>query len=351
MKYRLFFFICTFIVAIPSVNAIKVSGLYQATAVVSDESASKRNLAIKQALKKVLIKLTGDRNIANSSNINPLFERPERFVQQFRYQQADPDSRQDPEQMPVKELWVQFDEAILNDALRNYGIAIWGRERPSILVWLAHEANDNRRLVGFEERPDFISMLDNTASSRGVSLLFPLLDLEDSSQMSVSDVWGGFKEPIFNASNRYQSDVILTGRLIQTLPTLWETQWTAFMNNQEMHWVTQGELADIVLEEGVDELVDRIAAEYANTASFRTEVIELTISEINDLDGYAKTLFYLESIQAVSEVQVKHVSANEVIFEIISHAGVDAFNQTIALGKTLELLSNSEQLKYRLIAR
>ena len=128
---------------------------------------------------------------------------------------------------------------------------IWGQERPSVLVWLAHEANDNRRLVGFEERPDFISMLDKTASSRGISLLFPLLDLEDSSQMSVSDVWGGFKEPIFNASNRYQSDVILTGRLIQTLPTLWETQWTAFMNDQEMHWVTQGELADIVLEDRI----------------------------------------------------------------------------------------------------
>lgn len=351
MKYRLLIFICLVVLAIPPVNAIKVSGLYQATAVVSDESSSKRNAAIKQALKKVLIKLTGDRNIANSSGVNSLFERPERFVQQFRYQQAAPENTQDQGQTSVKELWVQFDEAILNDALRNYGIVIWGQERPSILVWLAHEANDTRRLVGFEERPDFISMLDKTASSRGVSLLFPLLDLEDSSQMSVSDVWGGFKEPILNASNRYQTDVILTGRLTQTLPTLWESEWTVFMNDQEINWVTRGELADIVLEEGIDELVDRIAAEYVNTGSFRTEVIELTVSEINDLDGYAKTLSYLESIQAVSEVQVKQVSSNEVVFEIISHAGITAFNQTIELGKTLELLSDSEQLKYRLLTR
>jgi uncharacterized protein len=352
MKFRLLILICFFVLISQPVYAIKVSGLYQATAPVSDESASKRKRAIKQALIQVLIKLTGDRNIAKSSGINILTERPERFVQQFRYQQAaNQDDQQNQSQGSSQQLWVQFDETALNGVLRSYGLNIWGKERPSILVWLAHEGDAARSLVSFEENPEYLTMLEQRASARGISLLFPLLDLEDSSRISVSDVWGGFKEPVLNASNRYQSDVVLTGRLIQILPTLWESQWSVYINNQEMHWTSQAELPEIVLEEGVDELVDRLASQYANTGSTRTEVIELLVSDINDLDEYARALAYLESLQSVTDVQVKRVSADEVMFEVISHGGLTAINQTIALGKTLELVSNSEQLNYRLLAR
>ncbi len=350
MKFRLLMFICFSVLVSQPVNAIKVSGLYQGTAPVSDESASKRKPAIKQALIQVLIKLTGDRNIAKSSGINTLTERPERFVQQFRYQQAaDQDGQQN--QVPFQQLWVQFDETALNDVLRSYGLNVWGKERPSVLVWLAHEGNATRSLVSFEESPEYLTMLEQRASARGISLLFPLLDLEDSSRISVSDVWGGFKEPVLHASKRYQSDVVLTGKLVQILPTLWESQWSVYIDDQEMRWTSQSELPEIVLEEGVDELVDKLATQYANTGSTRTEVIELLVSDINELDEYARTLSYLESLQSVTAVQVKRVTTDEVMFELVSHGGLTAFNQTISLGKTLELVSNSGQLNYRLVAR
>jgi uncharacterized protein len=348
MKSRLSILICLFVLIAQPVHAIKVSGLYQSTAPVSDESTAKRKSAIKLALIQVLVKLTGDRNIGKSSGISTLVERPERFVQQFRYQQA---PKEEDGQIQTTELWVQFDESALNDALRSYGLNIWGKERPSILVWLAHEGEETRKIVSFEESPEYLGMLEQRASARGVSLLFPLLDLEDTSQMSVSDVWAGFKEPVLSASERYQSDVIITGRLIQTLPTLWESQWTVYIDGQDMHWSSQGELAEIVLEEGVDELVDRIASRYVNTGSTRTEVIELLVSDINNLDEYARVLAYLESMQSVSSLQVKRVSADKVMFEIVSHGGLTAINQTIELGKTLELVSNNEQLNYRLLGR
>jgi uncharacterized protein len=348
MKIRLLIVVCLLVFVSQPVYSIKVPGLYQATASVSDESTPKRKRAIKQALIQVLVKLTGDRNISKSSGINTLIERPERFVQQFRYQQT---TTQGERQVQSQQLWVQFDETALNDALRSYGLNIWGKERPSILVWLAHEVDAARSLVSFEESPEYLTILEQRASSRGVSLLFPLLDLEDTSRMSVSDVWGGFKEPVLNASHRYQSDVVLTCKLIQILPTLWESHWSAYIGSQEIHWTSQGELPEIVLEEGVDELVDRLATQYANTGSTRTEVIELLISDINNLDEYARALSYLESLQSVTTVQVKRVSSDEVMFEIISHGGLTAINQTIALGKTLELVSNSAQLNYRLLAR
>jgi uncharacterized protein len=348
MKFRMTFFLCLFALLSQPVYAIKVSGLYQATVSVSDESASRRNPAIKRALIQVLVKLTGDRNISKSSSISALIERPERFVQQFRYRQA---TNEENQQSQSPQLWVQFDETALNDALRSYGLTIWGKERPSILVWLAHEVNESRRLASFEESPEYLTMLDQRATARGLSLLFPLLDLEDTSRISVSDIWGGFKEPILEASERYQSDVLLTGKVIQVLPTLWESQWSVYIDGQTMSWTSQGELVEIVLEEGIDELADRLASQYANTGSTRVEVIELTVSDVNDLDEYARALSYLESLQSVRTVQVKRVTTDKVMFELISHGGLSAIDQAIALGKTLELVSNSEQLKYRLLPR
>ena len=347
MKFRITFFICLFALLSQQAYALKVSGLYQATVPVSDESVSTRNPAIKQALIQVLVKLTGDRNISKSSSIIPLIERPERFVQQFRYRQA---TNEDNQQSRSPGLWVQFDETALNDALRSYGLSVWGKERPSILVWLAHEGN-GRRLVSFEENPEYLTMLDHRASARGISLLMPLLDLEDTSRISVSDVWGGFKDPILDASKRYQSDVVLTGKLIQILPTLWESEWSVYIDGQAMSWTGQGELVEIVLEEAVDELADRLATLYVNTGSTRAEVVELLVSDVNGLDEYARALSYLESLQSVRAVQVKRVSIDKVMFELISHGGQNAIDQAIALGKTLELAGSSEPLTYRLLPR
>lgn len=350
MKFKISLFFALVLLICQPVYAIKVSGLYQATAPVSDESAEKRKPATRQALVQVLIKLTGNRNIANSGEISGLLEQPDRFVQQFRYQQKQNISEQGAKTAAIeKELWVQFDEATLNNAMRNHSLTIWGKERPAILVWLAYEKDNSRRLVSFEESPEYIAMLDQHAAARGVSLLFPLLDLEDTSKLKVSDVWASFEEPLLNASSRYESDVVLSAKVTQTTPTLWESQWTVYNNGARMSWTSQGEIAEIALEEGINELADRLASEYVTSVSGGIEILELAVSGIKSVDDYARALSYLQSIQAVTEVQVKQVKENEVLFEVISHGGITAINKTIALGRTLEQLNNNEQLNYQFI--
>ncbi|MDB9752014.1 DUF2066 domain-containing protein [Gammaproteobacteria bacterium] len=228
---------------------------------------------------------------------------------------------------------------------------IWGQERPSILVWLAYEQNQIRHFVSFEDNPEYMSMLDGVATTRGLTLMFPLLDLEDSSRINVSDIWGDFKDPILDASKRYKADVILTAKIIQVLPNLWESKWTAYMNPQTENWTSHGVLAEIVLNEGIDELADKIATQYANTGSSITEIIELLVVDIDDLNKYARVLSYLESVQSISSVQVKRVSRNEVMFTLVNRGGLSAINQSIALGKTLMLVGKNEQLIYRLLPK
>ena len=105
------------------------------------------------------------------------------------------------------------------------------------------------------------------------------------------------------------------------------------------------------MKEGVDELDDRIASQYVNAGSSVSEVIELLVTDIDNLDKYARALSYLESVQSISSVQVKRVSRNNVMFTLVNRGGLAVIDQSIALGKTLELVSDNEQITYRLLPR
>jgi hypothetical protein len=170
-----------------SAHAVTVSGLYEAEIPVTDQLIGSRKTAIRAALRIVLVKLTGDRNAPERAALEPVMAQAERYALQFRYR--DDLSRQAQQAM---KLWVQFDEDALNKIMRDYGIPLWGKERPSTLVWLASDGSTGRRLVNIEDSSDYLGMLDKRAQLRGISLIFPLFDLEDSSHLKASDIWGGF---------------------------------------------------------------------------------------------------------------------------------------------------------------
>tara|TARA_B100001250_G_scaffold407639_1_gene428729 strand:- start:1917 stop:2960 length:1044 start_codon:yes stop_codon:yes gene_type:complete len=346
MKSRILYFLCFLLLICQPAYAIKVSGLYQAIISVSDQSESKRRIALKQALGKVLIKVTGNRNINKSMGVNSLLERSEQFVQQYRYYQ---NSNEWGQKKFAYELRVQFDENAIDEVLKNQGFTVWDKERPSVLVWLVSQKNNNRSFVNIEKNFDFINILEERASARGISLLFPLLDLQDDSTISVTDVWGGFSEPILEASKRYQANVILTGKFTQILPTLWESEWSVYFDKQVVNWVNQSDVADIVLEEGIDELIDHLVSYYSDTRQQDTQVIELLVNDIENIDQYAQTFSYLNSLQYVNKIMVKEVTTQHVIFELTSNRGIDSLDQAISLGKILESIEGSNKLEYRLL--
>ena len=346
MRFGILYFTCFLAFISQPTYAIKVTGLYQAVVSVSDESTQKRRMALKQALGKVLVKITGDRNINKSMGVTSLLATPGKFVQQYRYRQNSNDWNQD---KLAYELWVQFDESALDAALKTYGVPIWEKERPSILVWLVHKKNKDRSFVGIEKGSEYLNILENRASARGVRLLFPLLDLQDNSKISVTDVWGGFTEPILNASKRYQANVVLTSKFTQILPTLWESDWSVYFDNQVVNWTSQSDIADIVLEEGIDELVDKLVSRYTQTEGQNTEVIELLVNDINNVDEYAQTFSYLTSIQSVDSVEVKQATPNYILFELTSSRGAEGVYQAISLGKILESVEDGDASEYRLL--
>jgi hypothetical protein len=265
----------------------------------------------------------------------------DRYVQQFEYRTKEiKGSKQ-------LYLWARFNSTSLDKVLREAAIPAWGRERPSTLAWLAVSDAIGRRLSGLNDVSGYVEKMEVQAKNRGIILVHPLLDLEDTNQLQVSDIWGSFEEPLLAASRRYNANVVLTGRLEAILPELWEAHWVAYIDEHAFTWVTQGNLAETVLVEGIDGLADTLAERYGQAGTYsRSGEIEILVNDITGYNQYSKVLNYLESLNSVTKVEVKEVTQDSVIYLLTTQADASVISRAVDLGQTLQQISTSS---YRLV--
>ncbi len=331
----------------PSVlQAVVVSGLYEAEIAVSEQTEISRKKNIAAALRVVLAKLTGDRYVPFRNEVTALLLNAEQYVQQFEY-------RTNAEKGGSKlYIWVKFNSASLDKVLHEATIQKWGRERPSTLVWLAVSDNTGRRLpssgdVTAYNVANYVETMEVQAKNRGIVLVHPLLDLEDTNQLHFSDIWGGFQKPILTASRRYNADTVLTGRLENISLKSWQARWTAYIDKHVFTWVTKGALAEIVIFEGLDGLADILAEQYGHVGTYtQSGEIEIIVNNITNYNQYLKVLNYLESLNSVTKVEVKEVNQDNVIYFLTMEADVSAISKTVNLGQILKQISESS---YRLV--
>ncbi len=336
-----------------SVQAIKVPGLYEVEVQVADQSEAARKEGLQRAFRMVLIKLTGDRQAPGRTALVPVMQQAESYLQQYRYREVPVEQKSDSDETIhtlETRLWVKFDEDNLNRALRDLSVPVWGRERPSTLLWLAVGDEAGRRLVGLEGAPEYFQVIERRAVQRGIVLIYPLLDLDDSMALRASDVWGGFRGPIFKASSRYHADAILIGTIESPVPGIWEGRWTAFIDNQMANWTSEADLPEAVLDEGIDKLADILASRFARSTGFAgMNEVRLSVADIFNTDQYASVLKYLSSLNSVADVEVLQVEEGRVTFILNAHGGELAVTQAIELGRVLEPISGSGEGSYRLL--
>ncbi len=62
--------------------------------------------------------------------------------------------------------------------------------------------------------------------------------------------------PVKQASQRYSPDAILVGNVQHTEDGTWEAEWTYLMNDEQKNWAVDGDQANVVLKNGIDQLTD-----------------------------------------------------------------------------------------------
>jgi hypothetical protein len=325
------------LVASFSVAAEEVAGLYEAEVPVASQEASDRVVASRAALEEVLIKVSGSSDILQRPELKPMLDQAEQWVQRYQYRTATaaPGSTSAPA-TPSQTLWAAFDRQTINRHLSEAGLPVWGLNRPRTLLWLAIEDGSDRFLLGGDNRPDMQEKVTNQAQQRGLPLSVPLLDLQDQGSLKVADVWGDFPDVIFKASERYQADAVLVGRVYAVAADQWQSHWTLYHRGTVTTWDSAQGSQDEAIAAGVAGAAEQFAKRYA--LSLTPEVansLTLTIENVASVKDYARALHYLQSLDPVAAVQIARVDGAQVSYRLKVRGEPQGVIRSIGWGKTL----------------
>lgn len=351
--------------AAPAV-AVTLDDLYEASVEVAGKGADARSEGFRRALEEVLIRVSGSSAVLSNPDIEGLLEAPERFVQQYRYEPLEQEDDDDgaaaadadnangaddadapgagdagtiaaaaagEDREPTHRLEVSFTGARIDDALRERGVIVWGRQRPEVLVWLAVDDGRERYIIGADggSRPHRALMAQSR--ERGLPVLLPLLDVADRSELEFVDISGGFLDAVERASDRYRAEAVLVGHL-QRGGGGWQADWNLLGVGERRTWSARARALDDAVASGVHGATDRLAAALAGRTGERT-ALRVRVQAVDSLDDYARVGNYLESLVRVRSANVARVRPGEAVFAVDLQGRPEDLERTIALGNTL----------------
>ncbi len=317
-----------------NVVATTLTSLYQSQLPVSSQSAEERAQLASKALKRVLIKVVGDSQRLNSTDFRTLLDQADQFIEQYQYHRMNTIS-DDLTQPDILELQFTFNEQELNQAIKQIGLPIWGKSRPEILLWVVVDNAGERMIINEDNYVISIAnALKHTFKERGVFVIMPLMDLHDQININAADLWAGFSEPIINASQRYDAQVIVVARVSLNLQGMMHVKWQSINTDNQEQWKSSGTNA---LAIGLAELADRTARSYTqDTYNHNAQRYALQISNVKGYADYIRIKKYLSNLSTISNVELAQLTSNSVEINIILSSNISTLNRTLAIDQVLE---------------
>lgn len=315
--------------------ADEVTNLYEASVPVENQGKDQRMDAIRAAFTQVLTRVSGRSDIADAQQfpaIADAIQTATRYAQQYRYVTMPPAGDG---QQPGLALWVRFDETALGTLLRNNHLPVWGTTRPATLLWLVVDNRGQRELLGADTQDEASSIIQARAKLRGLPLRLPLLDLTDRTSLHVSDVWGNFESTILQASQRYQTEAVLVGRVFQSYGGTWNGRWSLYVESGRDDWTITGNTLADVLNPGIDKTAEALALRYAQVYQVNTGKVLVEVKAIKGLADYNRVVKYLQSISHVTAVQPVELKADSAVFQITIPGGRLAVARAVSLRHVL----------------
>lgn len=308
--------------------AVEVPTLFTAEVPLVKESDNPRDDAYRAALIEVLSRVSGSELSANEPAIDEMFPVPAAYVTQFRPGSEDT-------------LWVTFDGEAIERVLRASGQTVWGRDRPLTLVWLAVDWGQGEREIVAAGDPDRLEQESRSidrnlllrqrvleiANKRGLPLAFPLLDTIDLQSVTFSDIWGGFDERIIEASERYEADSILIGRIRPSSSQ--QDRWTYVFGAETRTWTGPAEAI-------VGQVADLLAAEFAVGGDAPLERVMLNVSGVETVDAYGALQKMLQSVRLIESFRIEQVAGDTVSYQVEVRGGAARLSRALRFAGLLE---------------
>lgn len=355
MLFRTLTLACLLLLALPAWAARTVDVYADSAILAQNASSQAQNEAVREALARVLVRATGEADIASQGRTGPLLRNASDYLSTFRFQASDTLlTNVLGESVPTKRMVMQFDQQAIEQWLVNQRLPVWGTRRPEVLLWLADRLQGRDRILTDGDNHDLAVALNDRLEERGLPVLLPIMDLTDTLNVSFTDVYGLFTGDIEAASERYPSDAIAVGRLAQQGDG-YQANVVFLMRDSRERLQVVGDTEAELMQTLADELSDWVADQYAvlrdpNMAG----QLGLRVNNVRELSTLAAVERYLESLNVVTRVTLRQVEADSVQFELEISGDRNQLRDVLALDRRIlpvEELTLETQLDNELVYR
>jgi hypothetical protein len=294
---------------VPTAHALDI---YQAEVSVADQTADARAQALGRALLEVAVKASGDASAASNSTVQSAQGSAERYMQRYAYRQAIVREGG----VPVIKLFLTgtFYPSSIQQLLQRAGLAVWGRDRPKVDVYLFE--GDTPLQDSYRS-----AMIDRSAR-RGLTLRFP----SGATASDLSDPEALAQRLVRPGSNA------LFGRI------------------DERIYLSDGRTTEALSSASLDGLSDRLAQTLARRSVIAEnappESLVISVAGIASAQRYAQVLKYLGELRVVKSTKIQGANSGsqnngQLNLELSVKGGAAQLIQSIGQGSTLQVISES----------
>lgn len=348
-------------------TALQLTGLYSQQIAVSNESDSERDRAVIDALAAVIVKVTGQQRWLENPAIERAIANAFSYVEGISYESkqielpiednsvADDPAKSTFYTVEQRYINVDFAATLIDELLAEADIPVWDSNRPSVLVWMIlQNADGERNFLTDAARPEIVQAMQDFAEQRGLPIILPVMDFEDRRNLSVDVAWDMVdEEAISNASQRYDADSILSGRLHFTAGGELVGAWKFIFRGETEVFNEYDEDLQAYLYKPLDRITNRLAGHFAiNPETSNQQFVRLRVDGIKNLSAYSALLSYVQNLGLVENVTAAELDGERIELQLGLFGDSRQLFEQIALDRDLlpiESTSASSQpfLHYR----
>ncbi|WP_394127683.1 DUF2066 domain-containing protein [Vibrio hepatarius] len=307
------------LVTLPAMALTNVD-LYRSEVVLDQEAKNADSDARIEGMKEVIVRASGDRDAVANEVVKKALRQNSQYLTQISYGQLDGEQT----------LRMGFSAPHIRSLLSQAQLPVWPAARANILVWLVEEQTD--RNIIWEHSPSAVlEQLKSQADKRGLPLTVPVGDFDDITGVAVSDLWGGFIQPVGAASQRYPVDAVLVVKAQGN-----SLRWTLYDQKPATIGVTRqaplsgsnnGEDAAVKM---VNQLSDYYAKKTAVVvANESSEAIKVRFTELSDAVGFFTLENKLKKLSSVASIDILKIQGNQVTFNVHLLSSPEEFKQEV----------------------
>lgn len=309
-----------------------VDNLYSAEVEVASQSDAHRQQAIREAFERVIMKVTGQQTSIDHDAVERALRSVSNYLIQYGYS----------DNQGQRTLTATFDGTKIRSLLAEHQLPYWGSRRPELLMWIAMENDEGRRVIldSFGQSV-FQQQLQFYSRQLSLPIRMPLMDLTDSFTISAMDVWARFMQPIEKTSKRYGADGIFVGKISHDSESEkpWLLSWTVEVGERRLSGEVSATSKDWLAEPLMQQLMGKLSSMYSVTASDESasQTFAIKVEGLNKLQHVLSLEKFLTSIVSVEDISLKRYSKNMSELDIVIKGSLDHVIQAINLDGRLKV--------------